>query len=69
MTGWHRNWLHTNEPLIDFLGVIVNTDEHDVMTIGCMAQTLNENKLELTGVIGDSTIIDLLVKKPSGWST
>ena len=31
-----------------------------------MAQTLNPNKLELSGIIGDSTYIDVLVVKPNG---
>ena len=66
MTGWHRIWLNTNDPLISFSGAIVNNDEHYVMTSGCMAQTLNPNKLELTGIVGDSTYIDVLVVRPSG---
>lgn len=66
MTGWHRIWLHLNDPLISLSGAIVNNDEHYIMTSGCMAQKLNENKLELTGIIGDSTYIDVLVKKPNG---
>lgn len=66
MTGWHRIWLHLNDPLISLSGAIVNNDEHYIMTSGCMAQELNKNKLELTGVIGDSTYIDVQVMKPSG---
>jgi hypothetical protein len=66
MRGWHRIWLHTNDPLISFSGAIVNNDEHYIMTSGCMAQELNPNKLELTGIIGDSTYIDVLVVKPNG---
>ncbi len=66
MTGWHRIWLHLNDPLISFSGAIINNDEHYIMTSGCMAQELNENKLELTGIIGNSTYIDVLVKKPNG---
>ncbi len=66
MPGWHRIWLHTNDPLISFTGAIVNNDEHYILTSGCMAQTLNPNKLELTGIIGDSTYIDVLVVRPSG---
>ena len=66
MPGWHRIWLHTNDPLIDFTGAIVNNDEHYIMTSGCMVQELNPNKLELTGIIGDSTYIDVLVVKPKG---
>jgi len=66
MTGWHRIWLHLNDPLISLSGAIVNNDEHYIMTSGCMAQELNENKLELTGVIGNSTYIDVEVKRPSG---
>jgi hypothetical protein len=66
MTGWHRIWLHTNDPLIDFSGAIVNNDEHYIMSTGCLVQTLGENKLELTGIVGHSTFIDVLVKKPSG---
>jgi hypothetical protein len=66
MPGWHRIWLHTNDPLISFTGAIVNNDEHYIMSTGCMVQTLNPNKLELTGIIGDSTYIDVLVVRPSG---
>jgi hypothetical protein len=66
MPGWHRIWLHTNDPLISFSDAIVNNDEHYIMTSGCMAQTLNPNKLELTGIVGDSTYIDVLVVRPSG---
>jgi hypothetical protein len=66
MPGWHRIWLHTNDPLISFTGAIVNNDEHYIMTTGCMAQTLNPNKLALTGIIGDSVYIDVLVVSPSG---
>jgi len=66
MPGWHRIWLHTNDPLISFSGAIVNNDEHYIMSTGCMVQGLNPNKLELTGIIGDSTFIDVLVLKPSG---
>ena len=66
MKGWHRIWLHTNDPLISFSGAIVNNDEHYIMTSGCMAQELNENKLELSGIVGNSTFIDVLVVKPNG---
>ena len=66
MPGWHRIWLHLNDPLISLSGAIVNNDEHYIMTSGCMAQTLNPNKLELTGIIGDSTYIDVYVVRPSG---
>lgn len=66
MTGWHRIWLHLNDPLISLSGAIVNNDEHYIMTSGCMAQTLNPNKLALTGIVGDSTYIDVLVQRPSG---
>lgn len=64
--GWHRIWLHTNDPLISFSGTIVNNDEHYIMSSGCMVQELNPNKLELTGIIGDSTYIDVLVVRPNG---
>jgi hypothetical protein len=66
MPGRHRIWLHTNDPLISFSGAIVNNDEHYIMTTGCMAQTLNPNKLDLTGIVGNSTYIDVLVVRPSG---
>ena len=66
MSGWHRIWLHVNDPLIDFTGAIVNNDEHYIMTSGCMAQELNKNKLELVGIIGNSTYIDVLVMKSKG---
>ena len=51
MPGWHRIWQHTNDLFISFEGAIVNNDEHYIMTSGCMAQELNKNKLELTGII------------------
>jgi hypothetical protein len=69
MPGWHRIWLHTNDPLIDFTGAIVNNDEHYIMSTGCKVQDLNANKLELSGIVGDSTYIDVLVVRPSGKKT
>ena len=44
----------------------LDDDEHYIMSTGCMVQELNQNKLELTGIIGDSTYIDVLVVRPSG---
>ena len=69
MPGWHRIWLHTNDPLISFSGAIVNNDEHYIMSTGCMVQELNPNKLELTGIIGNSTYIDVEVVKANGKKT
>jgi hypothetical protein len=66
MTGWHRIWLHTNDPLISLSGAIVNNDEHYIMSTGCMVQELNPNKQDLVGIIGDSTYIDVEVMRPSG---
>ncbi len=66
MPGWHRVWLHTNDPLISFEGAIVNNDEHYIMSTGFMAEEIAPNKLELTGIIGDSTFIDVFVVKPNG---
>jgi hypothetical protein len=66
MPGWHRVWLHLNDPQISLEHAIVNNDEHYVMSSGCMAQELSENKQELSGIIGDSTFIDVLVERPSG---
>jgi len=61
MPGWHRVWLHLNDPLISFSDAIVNNDEHYIMTTGCQVQELSPNKQELTGIIGESTFIDVLV--------
>jgi hypothetical protein len=69
MPGWHRIWLHTNDPLISFAGAIVNNDEHYIMSTECMVQELNPDKLALSGIIGDSTYIDVLVVRPSGKKT
>jgi hypothetical protein len=66
MPGWHRIWLHTNDPLIDMTYAIANNDEHYIGSTGCKVQDLNPNKLELTGIIGDSTYIDVLVVRPKG---
>ena len=66
MPGWHRIWLHTNDPLIDLSWTKVNNDEHYIMSTGCEVQDLNENKLEQVGVVGDSTFIDVYVSLPSG---
>jgi hypothetical protein len=66
VAGWHRIWLHLNDPLISLSGAIVNNDEHYIMSTGCMVQELNKNKQELVGIIGDSTYIDVLVKLPNG---
>jgi hypothetical protein len=66
VAGWHRIWLHLNDPLISLSGAIVNNDEHYIMSTGCMVQGLNKNKQALVGIIGDSTFIDVLVKLPNG---
>lgn len=66
MRGWHRVWLHVNDPLIDLSHAVVNNDEHYVMSSGCKIQDLNPNKLELVGIIGDSTFIDVFVEMPNG---
>ena len=66
MPGWHRIWLHTNDPLIDLSYAIVNNDEHYIMTTGCKAQDLSKHKLDLSGIVGDSTFIDVYVEKPKG---
>lgn len=66
MPGWHRIWLHLNDPLITLEGAIVNNDEHYIMTSGYMAEPLSQNKLDLVGVVGDSTFIDVYVFPPSG---
>ncbi|KUK49371.1 MAG: hypothetical protein XD74_0041 [Actinobacteria bacterium 66_15] len=66
MPGWHRVWLHTNDPLISLQGAIVNNDEHYIMSTGFLAEELTKNKLELSGIVGDSTFIDVLVVKPNG---
>src|SRR5690606_32646686 len=66
MPGWHRVWLHTNDPLISFEGAIVNNDEHYIMSTGFMAEEISPNKLELTGIVGESTFIDVLVVQPNG---
>jgi hypothetical protein len=66
LAGWHRIWLHFNDPLLTLSGAVVNNDEHYVMTTGCMAEGLNQNKAELVGVVGNSTYIDVLVALPNG---
>jgi hypothetical protein len=66
MTGWHRIWIHFTDPLIDLSYAIVNNDEHYIMSSGFMAEPLNKNKLELVGIVGNSTFIDVEVMKPSG---
>jgi hypothetical protein len=66
MPGWHRIWLNTFDPLISFEGAIINNDEHYIMSTGCMAQELSPNKLEHSGIIGNSTFIDVLVERPKG---
>ncbi len=66
MPGWHRIWLHTNDPLIDLSFAEINNDEHYIITTGCKAQDLNQNKLDLSGIVGDSTFIDVYVEKPKG---
>ena len=66
MPGTHRIWLHVNDPLISFSGAIINDDDHYIMSSGCMAATLNQHKLAKSGIVGNSTFIDVLVVKPSG---
>ncbi len=66
MAGWHRIWLHFNDPQISLSGAEVNNDEHYIMSTGCKVQDLNKNKQELVGIVGDSTYIDVQVMKPNG---
>jgi len=66
MRGWHRGWLHTNDPLIDLVEAVVNNDEHYVMSIRCKVQDLNPNKAELVGIVGDARYIDVYVERPNG---
>lgn len=66
MEGVHRIWLHVTDPLITLEGAIVNNDEHYVMSTLCgPAEFLAPNKIALTGIIGDSTFINVTVKKPN----
>jgi len=66
MPGWHRIWMHFNDPLITLEGAIVNNDEHYIMSSGYMAEPLSKNKEELVGIVGDSTFVDVYVQEPSG---
>jgi hypothetical protein len=66
MAGVHRIWLHFNDPLIDFSEAVINDDDHYIMSLGIMAEPLNKNKAEMSGIVGDSTFIDVLVVKPAG---
>jgi hypothetical protein len=66
MTGWHRIWLHLNDPLVELTHAIVNNDEHYILSTGCKVQDLNQNKLALSGIVGDSTFIDVLVVRGGG---
>jgi len=66
MPGWHRIWIHFNDPLLSLSGAIVNNDEHYILSTGCMAEDLNKNKQKLVGIIGDSTYVDVYVNLPSG---
>lgn len=66
MEGVHRIWLHVTDPLITFEGAIINNDEHYVMSTLCgPAELLAPNKIALTGIIDNSTFIDVTVKKPN----
>ena len=64
--GWHRIWFRVTDPLITLEDAIVNNDEHYMMTTGCFVQPLNPNKLELTGIVGNSVYIDIFVEPASG---
>ena len=66
MPGWHRIWIHFNDPQISLSGAIVNNDEHYIMSSGYMAEGLNKNKEALVGIVGDSTYVDVYVYPPSG---
>lgn len=66
MPGWHRIWMHFNDPQISLSGAIVNNDEHYIMSSGYMAEGLNKNKEALVGIVGDSTYVDVYVYPPSG---
>jgi hypothetical protein len=62
MTGIHRIWLHVNNPLISLEGSIINNDEHYVMSTQCgPAELLAPNKIAKTGIIGNSTFINVEV--------
>ena len=66
MPGWHRIWLHLDDPLISLSGAIINNDEHYDMETGNKLEDLSPNKLELSGIDDDSTYIDVLVVRTSG---
>lgn len=66
MSGWHRIWMHFNDPLISLEGAIVNNDEHYIMSTGYMAEELSKNKQELVGIVGNSTFIDVYVYPANG---
>lgn len=66
MPGVHRIWFHFQDPLISLAGAIVNDDDHYIMSSGCKAEDLSHNKLAMSGIVGNSTYIDVLVLKPSG---
>ena len=65
-SGWHRIWIHFNDPMISLQGAVVNNDEHYVFSSGWMGEALSENKVELTGIIGDSTFVDVYVQPSTG---
>jgi hypothetical protein len=66
MTGVHRIWFHVTDPLIDLTWAKVNNDEHYIFTTGCMVEELSPGKILKSGVIGNSTFVDVLVKNPNG---
>lgn len=66
MAGSHRIWLHLNDPLIEFEGAKINDDDHLIMSLGLEAEEINHNKAEMSGIVGNSTYIDVLVVKPNG---
>ncbi len=59
--GMHRIIFRVADPDITLAGAIVNNDEHYCMPLGLKMEDLSRNKLELTGVYGNETWIDVMV--------
>lgn len=61
MEGIYRVWIHFNDPLISLSGAVVNDVTNYVLSTGCMADEMDWLKALKTGIVGDSTFVDINV--------
>lgn len=64
--GWHRITLTINDPNISLAGAVVENDEHFDLLTGEQLEELSQNKKDLSGVVYNTTYIDVFVLPQSG---